>query len=466
MSVIFTRPSALIGDASENNESVWNAVGNPIIYSWQYYDGIVDSVINGGGDAFLQISGDVSAQFGGTTAYVNAPPYVGVYIVSAAPFALGITTVELATPFISDASGYAFGVDNIDTGFSVEIEIRDSITSAQLGTTLTIAAGTDGLIKSSDISELIKAYLSAEIDVDLTGVDDYFDDVNGYRSTYVIYTLTIDGVDQSPVNDSANPIYSVFGARQIPSPYGGNMGGYVTFADGDPKAKFLTIFTRPKMWRSFPFIISVINADSTTGDCFLNVRYNDSEGNLIDEENSAPNISSVGLYIFNVINILAIPDNAVTCDLTLFRVTGATELTETLTCDIASPCDNPIMLVARNSLGGVLQWVFDASQDHLPDYGNDIKSFRNVLYAENLSINEYFALQDFIRLGDIYRDNIIEFTADTIKTASRIGHQVYIVNVEGEKIGVIAIPTRNRTETKQKKHRFELEIEYPEEFTP
>jgi hypothetical protein len=108
--------------------------------------------------------------------------------------------------------------------------------------------------------------------------------------------------------------------------------------------------------------------------------------------------------------------------------------------------------------------MFDVNQEYTFDYGNGRKAKRLVLTTVNLTINEWESLQDFITLGEVYRENIVEFTSTTDATSRRIGQQVYVLNQDGTKIGVIALPTRNTTRTKQIRHIFELEIEYPEEF--
>jgi len=121
-------------------------------------------------------------------------------------------------------------------------------------------------------------------------------------------------------------------------------------------------------------------------------------------------------------------------------------------------------LIGRNTLGGCLSWLFDISQDYTFEYADGRKAKRLVLFAEDLTLNEWEALQDFITLGEVYRENIVELTSSTLKTKSRIGSQVYAVDQDGNKVGVIVIPINNQTKTRQVKHKFQIEIEYPEEF--
>lgn len=229
------------------------------------------------------------------------------------------------------------------------------------------------------------------------------------------------------------------------------------------EALFLTRLTRPKVWRGYPFLISSIIGDLGALSV-LNITYLDSAGGFISADNSSNIPASEGLYLFDTTKILAIPSNAATVQLRLFSLTGLTAITGVLTCDIVDPCANPIMLIGRNSLGGAICWLFDVNQEYTFDYGDNRKAKRLILTGVNLTINEWESLQDFITLKDVYRENILELTSETNKTSRRIDQQLYVVDSDGNKIGVIAIPTRNRTETKQNKHTFELEIEYPEEF--
>jgi hypothetical protein len=230
---------------------------------------------------------------------------------------------------------------------------------------------------------------------------------------------------------------------QIPSAYGGNMFEYVLDEDETEK-KILTKLTRLKAWEGWPFISSFI-INTTTDN--------------IEVLGSTPAPLSAGIY--SVVKT----DHTDDFDLLVENTTGAVDASETIPVTLEEVCRNPIMLIGRNSLGGVLQWLFDYSQEYTFDYGNGIKAKRLVLTADGLSLNEWEALQDFITLGQVYKNNIVEFTSLTNKTSTRVGQQVYVLNSDGSKTGVIMIPTRNSTETKNIKHFFEIEIEYPQTFT-
>lgn len=225
---------------------------------------------------------------------------------------------------------------------------------------------------------------------------------------------------------------------------------------------FLTKLDRPKLWVGYPFMLSALIGD-IEDDLILVVQGYDAAGVLSGTQYSAAEAYPNSLIDFNVNEIYGTLTSV--SYLNVYLKTELEEvLTDTLRIDVVEPCANPVYLLARNSLGGCLNWMFDINQDYSNDYGNDRKAKRLGLTSVNLTVNQWDALEDFITLGQVYRNNIIEFTSSTIKTSTRIGQQVYVVGSDDSKIGVLAIPTKNRTLTKRIKHIFELDIEYPEVF--
>jgi hypothetical protein len=449
------RPSKTVsGDVSK-----WNAVKNPILYKMTRKDYSFNQANNSGGFMQMQFTGvNIASSFSiGDSVYANSR---GFATVTASSFSGGNTLVNLDASFTSSASGF---VNNFTkrSGYQVQVEVWN-------------AAGQIGLISYSytpdkygfvtiNVSAIVQKQLSEDINI-VFGTDSVVQDNTGFTDFYIKYREVWIGSAESQTNDSSNVFYACNAARQIPSLHGGNMYEYVSWDDGVPQCRWINLFTVPRMWRGFPFVLSAIVGDTLTSNVSVSVVYKNSQGGTISTALSS-GVSLTGKLIFvEVTEISPIPDNAKTVVVDLIRSTGSNLLTLTMVCEIYDPCDNPIMLMARNSLGGVLQWCFDANQEDGYDFGNSIKNNRKVLYAEHLTKNEWDCLQDFIRLGEVYRDNVLEFTADTIKTSSRVGQQVYVVQEDGSKIGVIVIPTKNKTETKFAVHKFEIEIEYPDIF--
>jgi hypothetical protein len=227
-------------------------------------------------------------------------------------------------------------------------------------------------------------------------------------------------------------------------------------------ASFLTRFTRPKMWDGYPFLLSCAVGD-VEDDLILTLKGYDVSGALLATNQSTATAYTDQVIHFNVSEVYGSLSGV--AYITAYVETALGEvLTDTITIDVEEVCNNPVYLLGRNSLGGCLQWMFDISQEQGYDNANGIKAKRHGLFTNHLTLNQWEALQDFITLGETYRNNITEFTSATIKTSSRIGQQLYVVDADGAKIGVIALPTGNSTFTRQVRHLFNLEIEYPETF--
>lgn len=228
-------------------------------------------------------------------------------------------------------------------------------------------------------------------------------------------------------------------------------------------ASFLTRFTRPKIWDGYPFLLSAAVGD-VEDDLILTLKGYSVANALLATNQSTAEAFTDSVVNFNVNEVYGSLTGVSYIEAYVETAIGEV-VTDTLTIDVEDVCENPVYLIARNSLGGVLSWMFDINQEESFETSNSLKKKRHTLFATHLSDNQWSAIQDFIGLGETYRNNITEFTSATIKTSTRIGQQVYTVDDEGNKIGVIALPTANSTFTKQVRHFFTLEIEYPEAFT-
>lgn len=462
---IIQRPEATISGET----SKWNAVGNPIVYKLQRADYIVTQFQDNSGFVDVTINGiDLTADFPVSTPVIFGSDD-GTYskqsaTVTAVILIFGNTHITVSTPYTSPASGGFINKSATKLNYRVQVNLYDE-SDVLINSEPFVYSPTASGALNVNVAGIIRKALNPNNDINFAS-DTVYDDVNVYKAFYIATTELYTGSAESEVKDDSNVIYAVFSALQIPSSYGGNMSLYATWDDASPKGLFLTKQDRLKMWRDYPMIVSAIVSDDVTSDVYFSVQYFDSENNIVASQSTAEDAYTGKVLEFIPNNVLEPPGEASYGRVWLTNFDDNTILIDYLYFDVITPCDNPMYLVARNSLGGVLQWMFDASQDKGFDYRNDIKAATYTLYAENTTANEWDALQDFIKLGVVYRDNITEFTASTIKTATRVGQQVYLVGSDGSKIGVLATPTFNSIQTKNEKHRFELEIEYPEEFVP
>jgi hypothetical protein len=86
---------------------------------------------------------------------------------------------------------------------------------------------------------------------------------------------------------------------------------------------------------------------------------------------------------------------------------------------------------------------------------------RMVLFAENLTLNEWEGLNELISFRETYHNNVIDISTTT-RSKSVIGSQVWVVDQEGNATGVVVVPSSFRTETRNETHSLEIEIEFPE----
>lgn len=444
------RPSQTVSGET----SKWNAVNNPILYKFQREDFTFNQINNDAGDIQVQINGvDYTSSFiVGDSVYVQSDN--SVYDLSStitdSQYSGGNTLITIDSSYVSAAPGGFINNNTLRSMYRVEVAVYDN-SDDSLISTVNYAPDSTGLVKAN-VSTSLKSVLLPDQEAVLTGSTETFEDTN-FIAFYIKYTEVWSESAESQTDDQANVFYAVLGSMQIPSLYGGNMGLYVMWEDGNPDGLFLTKLTKPVMWRGYPFLITAIISDNTWSDVYL-----------VSNNNTTPADYQGKIVNFDLNQIIT--DQTVE-ELTIEVYTNDSpdrQISETLTIELRDACENPILLMARNSLGGVLEWMFDNSQEYTFDYGDGRKAKRLVLFAEVLSINQWESLQDFITLGEVYKDNIVEFDSSVIKTSTRVDQQVYVVNSDGTKIGVIVIPTKNKTETRQSKHNFELEIEYPELF--
>lgn len=450
------RPSTTISGET----SRWNAIAHPLLYKMQRKDFTFASITNSGGFVRLVLDssfGNVASSFD-VDDVVYFQTDAGVYAttgnVTASSYSAPNTLVTLDTAYVSSSTGWVNN-ETLRPNYGVDVIAFNSSDVALNQAAFRFTPNRSGALVI-DIRRIIRAHLSPVDDTALSGSTQIYENTSIFLKFYIKYTEVWTGSAESQTNDSSNQFFAVFGSMQIPSAYGSNMAEYVSFDDGDPKANFLTKLDSPRMWRDYPFLISAIVGDDVSGDQFI------SDGTGA----TSPSGLAGKLLDFDLTEIIN-DLNAESATVTIYKDDSPdVELTNAITVTLHDVCDNPVMLLARNSLGGCLQWMFDHSQDYDHDYSDGRKAKRQILYTEGLTINEWEALQDFITLGAVYRNNITEFTSSTIKTSTRIGQQVYVLNSDGTKIGVTVIPTRNRTQTQQVKHSFQIEIEYPETFAP
>src|SRR5690606_26908648 len=106
----------------------------------------------------------------------------------------------------------------------------------------------------------------------------------------------------------------------------------------------------------------------------------------------------------------------------------------------------------KNSLGGDAWWMFDYDQEVSYNLSSEKKAKRLQLFTNNLTADQWEALNELNHIGEVYKKNITELTSSVDKSHAQDGTQVYAVDADGNKVGVIVIPKSNVMFTRMKRH--------------
>lgn len=456
------RPSTTIG----GNTSRWNAAKNPIVYKMIRKDFNITNVANSGGA--LQIT--VNANLTTLTTAQGGPVVIGsklwvvtdngVYnalytVVTVTNAANSVVTFGAGTFISAATTGYI----NLQqrTNYRVLVGVYNSLNA--LISTLSYSPD-----KSGNLIIDVSTPLLNNISVDnvanyVTGFTTN-DEITSYIKFYIRYRELWTNSNETETNDTANQFFALYGSRQIGEPYGGNMAEYVNYENGNPAALFLTKFTRPSIWRGYPFSITTITSDNVSTNSNFIGTYFRLDGFAISSFFLTKVANAGKVLRLSPNNALAIPSDA--AYLTISYENTLLTLSEIKRIYIKQPCSNPVLLWWRNSLGGDAFWMFEFNQSYSYRYDNGRKAKRYVLFASDLTLNEFDAINELNTLGEVYEPAITELTPTVNKSQARIGSQVYMMDATGKKTGVIVIPSEVSTKTKFTKHKIQITIELPE----
>jgi hypothetical protein len=251
-------PSVSIG----SNISRWNAAFNPVVFTYQRKDFEVLNATDNStdGKAKLLINTNASSVLKGDLVYVNTESYKGVFTVTEST----INTLVIDTPYSASATGF-INIDRLRPYY----KIVTSITYQNMDRGMQTIRSTNrpdstGLLKA-DISNFLQSLVGVKDGSDHTKPN--YRDSNLCASYQVKYSAQWDApvdqiFDQVTITD---PYYVVYAAKQLGNKYGGNLAQYVPFANGQPKAKWITDFAEPAYSNAYPFDIGFIYSEYLLG---------------------------------------------------------------------------------------------------------------------------------------------------------------------------------------------------------
>jgi hypothetical protein len=446
---------------------IFNAVGNPIIYNLRREDYTYNQVNNSGGFAQFQINGtDLTAYFE-VTNDIYAEVY-GIGGVSAVAFSGGNTLITTDLAYIAGGTGY---INNLSkrTDYKIEVEVFDSVTEESLGPRIVHNPDLAGEVKA-DVSGTIRPHLVA--DWTQTTLNDPEEGTS--KKVFIEYQEFYDEEYKDIVSDDLNPIIGVLSIMHLlqnsPPNFAryANGGNLLSFCPEDDTRKWLTRFPQPSMWRGWPFDLSFLWSDFL--EISRRVKQYDEGGNLITEDVDA---LTTDMDKVHRVSIGTLHADAKLILMSLEQGSsgsgsgGVDQILEDITIQVKEPCDNQIYLFWKAANGGDAFWMFDENQNYQYRYPSGRVVNRLTLYADNLTVSEWDAINQLNSVSDVVALNVVDTGMDDSidKTHYRDDNQVFIVNADGSKVGVIVIANDNETKTNQKKHAIEITIELPELYT-
>lgn len=438
---------------------------NPIIYLLRREDFQYSAIANDGGSAQFQIDGeDLTTDWEiGDSIYAEG---FGSGLITDLNLSGSDTLVTTDVTFTATSTGF---INNLSkrTDHKIEVEVFEYDTDGSLGPRLVVDAGEDGTVKA-DISGILRGYLMADWgEVALNEVEEHTS-----KKVYIVIQEFYDATYWTESSDVANPNIAVFGfiPLLLNSPpnftryaHGGNLLSYFPAND---ERKFLTRFYKPSIWRDYPWSISFI-WPSSIASIDRRVKQYDSEGNELSDDLEALDAGS-GPAVTDRVHRLAVgtidPDAV---EIKLSLESASVQITEEITLKVKDACEQPVLLWWKNCLGGDSFWLFDESQGYEYNYPSGRRVRRLQLFADNLTIDEWDAINEVNSPTEVIAKNIVDYEMSNVidKTHFRNDNQVYIITELAEKVGVMVVAQGADTRTDYKKHSIQVTIELPEFFT-
>jgi len=209
-----------------NNTYPWNGVGNPILYKMQRADQTLTSIQDNGGFIQLLFFGvDITANFTiGNSLYISDDNYDLFANVTAIAYSGGDTLITVDEAYTVAGGSGLINYMTTRLNYRVEVEVYNQDDELLTSSPFIYSPSTVGLL-TIDISFILRQQLNADIEADLTGSTEVFDDTE-FTGFYIKYREVWTGSAESQTDDVANQFYCVLGSRQIPSTYGGNLKEY------------------------------------------------------------------------------------------------------------------------------------------------------------------------------------------------------------------------------------------------
>jgi hypothetical protein len=254
-------------------KSDWVAARNPVLYKVRREDSIYNSIISGGGNEKIQITGiNLTSYFIVGDSVVFYKTILGIYVsatITACAFVAGNTLITLNTLYTAGDSGFITNLSK-RTDWKIYIDVYDGVTLQQMGVRMGFSASPIDCIAIVDLSAILRQYLTADWQLP-AGVNEAA--AGSSVKFYIQYQEYYDGANQGAyTSDGANLFYTINAAMQVyynetAYGHGGNMLSFIPSDTGRnwlSRKRVNSIKQKIRMLRGWPFTMSFIWPSSIT----------------------------------------------------------------------------------------------------------------------------------------------------------------------------------------------------------
>lgn len=253
----------------------------------------------------------------------------------------------------------------------------------------------------------------------------------------------------------------VLGGNQIPSEHGSNAIEYLCNTTDD-RGTFLVTTNKLTAWDGWPCYVAWLTDPSDISSVTMALYADNNDLSLV----FFGNLSYTGSYL----NLFILPESSFfakwkSAEIYLANDEETSDLySQKLRVDQIEPIcgsDQSVMLMCRNRLGGILQWLFDGAYEIENAVENGMKFQRITCGAIGLSLDEFEALHDFAPSTEdfvLIDDSDFSNATGNMYTPS---NPVWRVYPDDTRIQVFVEDTRPVANTAHNRHYFEVTFRMP-----
>lgn len=357
------------------NQSVYNAVHNPIIFKFRRVDLEIDHIEIGSG---TETQADIYPDDDSDVNFLAIESGDKIYVINSE--VTGLFTVLLADSVkvrIQLPAGYVAGT--YPSGyFNLPYTIKNYRVEAQIGlvvdgdlvphVTTEWVPGPDGIVEM-DVAPYLKSLLPFANEYDYETINAKDTNLSNLFGVTIRQVWT--GYEGEEFGSVGTYCFTN-SARQIGDTYGGNMAEFVPFASLET-AKFISGFVNPRYWLGYPFDLQFINSH-------VDITQRQTIARDINGSGGLQIGADLELLQYDFINRMLLSDvvDPGSYYIDVFMTMGSTRVTETKRVKLETPCTNPVYLCWKTKNGGWDYWQFEYNQKHKRAIG-DMQTFEQYI---------------------------------------------------------------------------------------